>query len=165
MMEDSNQNKITGEEVVRAARKYLDLPYRTQGRETEGEFAGLDCGGLILCVGYDLGITSLQVIGYSNAPDGETFERHLRDECDEVIPKQSVRLGDILAFDYGKGVQHTAFVSQVEPYLRVIHAKQPKNGIGAKQKRGVIDTRLMPGTEDFNNWVYTFRIKGIIKCE
>lgn len=133
----------------------MNTPYKNQGRDA----FGLDCGGLCLVVARELDITDLEFLGYANSPDGATFERLLDEHLDRIEPKESARCADILAFDYGDGIQHTAFVTMTDPYLKIIHAKRPRNGFGSKD-RGVIETRLF-GTADYAAWARTYRIKGI----
>ena len=62
------------ERVVETARSYLGIPFRHQGRTRE---AGIDCAGLILCVGRDLGYLEIEfdVHGYDRTPDGVTLQR------------------------------------------------------------------------------------------
>jgi hypothetical protein len=69
---------------------------------------GLDCGGLLLVIGKELGLTELEHLGYSNSPDGETFERLLNENCDPVKNWREPQLADIIACDYNKGIQHCA---------------------------------------------------------
>ena len=45
------------EDVVRVARMYVGMPFRAQGRGIPGNrYAAIDCGGLLVCVGEDLGL-------------------------------------------------------------------------------------------------------------
>jgi len=141
--------------LLAEARAYLGVPYQSQGRDR----FGLDCGGFILVVGRRLGITELEILGYANSPDGVLFERVLREECTEV-PKAETRPGDLLAIDYGKGVQHVAIVTRAEP-LTIIHAKRPRSG-QQFGRRGVIEHRLIPSLQDYICWKYTFRIPGVV---
>src|SRR4051794_32094668 len=112
---------VTRQQLIDHARTYLGVPYRSQGRDR----SGLDCGGLLLVVGKDLGLTELEHLGYSQNPDGETFQRLLEENCDPVEPWNEPKPADILAIDFGEGIQHTAFVTALEPRLTVIHAKRP----------------------------------------
>jgi cell wall-associated NlpC family hydrolase len=137
---------VKKQQIVEAARKWLGTRYQNQGRDNYG----LDCGGLILVVGRELGISSLEFLGYSNNPDGETFERLLCQELNEVTPKEKVQIGDIIACDYGDGIQHTAFVTDKDPKLKIIHAKRA---------HGVVE-QFIHG-RDLRAWVKTYRVKGV----
>ncbi len=146
---------VTAQQVIDEARKWLGVPYSNQGRT----MSGTDCGGLLLMVGKALGLTELEHLGYSNAPDGETFERLLEENCIPAKPYNKPQIGNILAMDYGEGIQHTAFVTALEPRLTVIHAKRPM-GDGRAKGRGVIEHYLHG--YDLRAWVKTYRIKGVI---
>lgn len=146
--------QINGQKIVEAARQYLGVRYQNQGRSKED---GLDCGGLILVVARDLGLSELEFLGYSNQPDGETFEKLLDANCFE-IEQENIQPGDIVACNYGKGIQHIAFITEIQPRLKVIHAKRPRNGFGSND-RGVIETYLHGN--DLRSWVASYRIKGV----
>ncbi len=153
--------QLTAQQVISAARQYVGLKYRTQGRDVVGESAGLDCGGLLVVVCKELSITDSDLSGYSNSPDGATFEKLLQTDLDEVTPKEDVRLADILAMNYGEGVQHIAIVSAINKEANrytVIHAKRPRGSFGSTDK-GVIEQYLHG--YDLRAWSKTFRIKGI----
>lgn len=155
---------VTPRQLIDQARSYLGTPYRNQGRDR----MGLDCGGLLLVVGRDLGLTELEHLGYSNSPDGETFERLLEENTDRLERKEDARPGDILAMDYGDGIQHTAIVTETEPRLKVIHAKRPigrarAGTTGAAGSRGVIEQYLHG--YDMRGWVRSYRIRGLSRDE
>lgn len=137
---------ITAEKVIEEARKYLGYPYRTQGRDRYG----VDCGGMLVLVCTALGITDSDLTGYSNSPDGKTFEVLLQRDLEEVAPKEKLELASIIGMDYGDGLQHVAIVTALEPRLTVIHAKRGK---------GVVEQYLHG--YDLRAWTKTFRIKGI----
>lgn len=148
---------VTPEQLIAEARKWLGVGYASQGRKRE---IGLDCGGLILVVGRALGLTELEELGYANSPNGERFEQLLDDNADRVEPKENIQIADILAIDYGDGIQHTAFVTKLDP-LTVIHAKRPHGAAQRHKGRGVIETRLLPSMADFRGWVRTYRVRGV----
>jgi cell wall-associated NlpC family hydrolase len=50
------------EQIVEEARKYLGVRFRHQGRTV----AGIDCAGLILNVGNDLGLIEYSETGYDS---------------------------------------------------------------------------------------------------
>lgn len=148
---------VTREQVIEQARRYLGVKYQNQGRD----FNGVDCGGLLLVIGRELGLTELEHLGYSNSPDGETFERLLNENCDPVDDWLHPQLADVIACDYGKGLQHTALVTTLEPRLTVIHAKRAIGNapVGSRGMRGVIEQYLYG--RDLRSWVKTYRIRGV----
>lgn len=148
---------VTPEQLIAEARTWLGTPYSSQGRTREN---GLDCGGLLIVVGRALGLTELEELGYSNSPNGERFEQLLDENCIRIEPKEAAKVGDILAIDYGEGVQHTAFVTRLDP-LTVIHAKRPHGASQRQKGRGVIEHRLMPSMADLKGWVRTYRLPGV----
>lgn len=149
---------VTPQQLIDEARKWLSVPYRNQGRDR----SGVDCGGLLLVVGRALELTEMEHLGYSNSPDGETFERLLNENCDPVGDWRNPRRGDILAHDYNEGIQHCSIVTAVEPRLTVIHAKRPigkAREATAAGMRGVIEQYLHG--RDLRAWVKTYRIRGL----
>ena len=81
-------------------------------------------------------------------------------DCGGFILVVGRRPGDLLAIDYGKGIQHVAIVTRAEP-LTIIHAKRPRSG-QQFGRRGVIEHRLIPSLQDYICWKYTFRIPGVV---
>jgi len=116
-------------EIITAARSMVGRPYQAQGRGTVA-VPGFDCAGVMIKTGHLTNVTAFDILGYSSEPDGETFER-LLDESDALVKLESfwgAQVADILACDFGKGVQHVAIVSSILEHRRdwrrftVIHA-------------------------------------------
>ncbi len=137
---------VTAEDFIKAAKKYLNLPFASQGRDMNG----LDCGGLLLVTWKDLGLVDLEVLGYNGAPEAADFAKLLKANLREV-KKDTVKIGDVVAVDYGTGIQHTAIVSALEPRLTVIHAKS---------HQGVTEQYLYG--RDLRGWVKTYRLKHLV---
>ncbi len=139
---------VTAEDFVRTAQTYLGVRYQNQGRTR----SGTDCGGLLLLCGRELGITDLEVLSYSNEPDGETFDKLLALSLNEVTPKEDLQAGDIIACDYGQGIQHTAIVVEFHSIKRieVIHAIR-RSGVSQHTLHG----------RHLRAWVKTYRLKHL----
>lgn len=136
---------VSPEEIIASARRYIGVPYRPQGRSR----MGTDCGGLLLMIGKDTKLTDLEVLGYSQNPDGETFEALLKMTLVKLRNKEKVQPADIIACDYGRGIQHTAIVVEqtTSERVTVIHAK-----------RNVGVTEQILHGYDRRAWVATYRL-------
>lgn len=152
----------TRAEVIKAAESLLGAPYAHQGRSRE---IGFDCAGTLITVGHLVNVTAFDVLGYSAEPDGETFERLLNENLLRLPEVYDAKLADILAFDFGKGIQHCAIVvSMIEHRFdwrrfTVVHAlrsRDPNN----KSGYGVLRAALMP--EYSRALKIAYQIPGIV---
>jgi cell wall-associated NlpC family hydrolase len=84
---------VTPDRIVAAARTWLGVPWRHQGRTR----AGIDCVGLVVMVAKQLGLSDYDSTAYSRRPQGQGFVEHFRAHLD-VIPIPNARIGDILVF-------------------------------------------------------------------
>lgn len=106
------------EQVIRIARGYLGVRFQHQGRTRNG----LDCLGLLIRVGQDIGYTDFDFTAYDRTPDGEFF---LQEMCRHLhlIPVEQAQPGDVLLMRYFAFPQHVAFISGVlAEGWKVIHA-------------------------------------------
>ena len=96
---------ISNLNIVETARSFCGVKYAHQGRNRK---VGLDCGGLILVVARELGLTELEELGYSSFPENGRFEQLLNENADNlniesVYPHSftggEFQAGDILACD------------------------------------------------------------------
>jgi cell wall-associated NlpC family hydrolase len=161
---ENTEKILTGADIITAARAYLNVRYAHQGRS---RVEGLDCVGLLIVVGHDLGVTDFEFLDYSNEPDGETMERLLADNMIEVVAPLVMQVGDVLAVDYttaddereGKrrGLQHTAIVTRLEPRIEVIHAvREPLARVTEQPLHG----RHLRGW--IRNGRRTYRVPGVV---
>jgi len=103
-------------DIVTAARSFVGVPYRHQGRTKNG----LDCVGLLIVIAHGLGISDFDVSGYARNPSGNMMRRVLRHHTIQ-IDLSEINHGDILHMAFGKQPQHIAIVSNDFP-IRIIHA-------------------------------------------
>ena len=95
---------VKGKDIVACARTYIDTPFHHQGR-VKG--VGIDCAGVIIGIGDELGLTNFTVTGYSRSPSENLIRKYLNEHFDE-IPVDFVKEGDILLFCFDKEPQHVA---------------------------------------------------------
>lgn len=106
---------MTGADVVAAARAWVGVRYRHQGRSREG----VDCIGLPACVRAELGLVTLDVTDYAARATDESMLNWCRENMvavSELLP------GDILVMAFGTD-RHMAIVGDY-PHggLSIIHA-------------------------------------------
>lgn len=94
------------DDVIRAARHYVGVRWRHQGRTADG----LDCVGLLVRVAGDLGFTVEDETHYSHEPSAALLLAKLRAHCDE-IPSPSYQPGDVVLMSIGGSPRHVGIVS------------------------------------------------------
>jgi hypothetical protein len=89
---------IVKAQVVSAAREWIGVPFRHQGRTRDG----VDCAGVVIKVAHALGLSSFDATGYRRLPAGIGQEK-IEDICRrEMIPIEEAKArGDdlVLASD------------------------------------------------------------------
>lgn len=102
---------VERQQIVDLARTYLGVRWHHQGRCR----AGLDCAGLVIVVGQELGLTSFDSYNYGRLPNGMLMEETLSREMTRVFNPQ---IGDVLLFRFEIEAQHVAIVTD----RGIIHA-------------------------------------------
>lgn len=64
---------FTREDIVRVARSYIGTKFRMYGRDR----TGVDCVGLLYCVGTDLGVKAENFTDYKTSPEPVKLQRML----------------------------------------------------------------------------------------
>ena len=108
----------TAASLIAAARAYLGVPWRHQGRS----LFGIDCVGLLVCVARDLDIPVEDMRAYEREPRAHDLARMLRRHCVSV-PVADRRRGDIVLM--GRPSTHVGFLTEGNPF-GLIHV--PTNG-------------------------------------
>ena len=111
---------IDGNIIVSQARTWLGVPFRHQGRNK----LGVDCGGLLICVGEELGIQVIHPETYSMSPDPKLIESALLANCYEIT-KEEMHPGDIMWFAFAGEPRHVGIFTDVG----VIHAWAKPNKV------------------------------------
>lgn len=120
---------MTHNDIVAAARRYIGVPFRHQGRSS----LGMDCLGLLVKVACDCHLTdaygralsTYDTLHYTHFPDGDYFCAQLKEALHHV--KQcEMQVGDIALFDIDNNSQHCGIITNYRyGGLGVIHAYAP----------------------------------------
>ena len=115
---------IARADFIAAARAWLGVPFRHQGRSR----SGVDCAGLVICLARELGLVApdFDINGYRRAPDGSML-----DACRQHLqPAASVDEAHVLVMRFSVQPQH---VGIPVPYrhggLALLHALEPSGGV------------------------------------
>ena len=93
---------MTGDDIVRQARTWLDTPFRHQGRR---KGIGTDCVGLVIGVAHELGLTDFDYVGYGRTPHADVLRHHLATQM-VSIPATEADVGDVLLFAFAIEPMH-----------------------------------------------------------
>lgn len=104
------------DDIVMAARKWLGTPFRHQGRALG---RGVDCAGVVIGVGHDLGLTAFDSHDYGRMPDGSTMRKVMDDHMDRAT---EIGKGDVILFAFSGIPHHVAIVSDVGPPPVIVHS-------------------------------------------
>lgn len=133
---------VTRADVVATARSYIGTPYHHMGRAPG---MGLDCGGIIVCVGRELGIFApdFDVPPYTRSPDAVTLLAWCRLYLRE-IDKDTMQPGDIIMLITDVYPQHLGILGRWEyggksAPLSIIHSTNSRSVVPPR----VIEMRLM----------------------
>lgn len=110
----------TRHDVITCARQFLEVRWVHQGRH---KTRGIDCAGLIVLVGRELGILGPEAdaSGYQRRTQGREFLEHFRRN---LIEREvfDARPGDIMIFRDDVFPCHSAIVGLKDGQLTIIHA-------------------------------------------
>ncbi len=111
---------FTRQQVIEVARSWIGTPYRHQGRSR----SYVDCIGLIVCVGADLGETIEAPFDYTDSPSGKMLMDRSRVQFNEVTDRTAPIPGDIMAlWGWNRNEpQHFAIAADYGSRPTMIHA-------------------------------------------
>lgn len=138
------------QDVVTAARGWMDTPYRHQAR---AKGLGVDCIGLVIGVARELSLVApdFDVNGYRRRPDGTTLMR-LSLQHMVAVEYEAMQAGDVVVVAFDTDPQHFGILADYRHGgLSMIHAA---SGHGR-----VIETRLMFSRA--LRFVAAFRLPGV----
>jgi NlpC/P60 family putative phage cell wall peptidase len=135
---------ITRDQVVAVARSWINTPYRHQGR-IKGE--AVDCGGLIICVCKELGLTEFDFTNYARHPDGSLDDMCL--EHMEFVPPAEAKAGDVVLFRYEKLNSHMAMMTGPDTIIHAFMARRKvvEHRIDAQWRASMNAAYHIPGVE------------------
>lgn len=111
---------IEREAIVAAARSWIGTPYRHQGRT---KMKGVDCVGLVLGVGQDLGLQFTVPEHYAESPSSNLVLRHADQQLVSIHNKVLApgRIAILWGFDRNEA-QHLAIVGEYAGRFTMIHS-------------------------------------------
>jgi len=118
--------------IIEAARAYLGVPFRHQGRTRRG----VDCVGLVVLAATDAGYAIADSTDYSHRLTDNELLNGILSHCDSVTSPQP---GDIALFQLPNDQQHCAVVTAIDP-VYILHAYAPL--------RKVVEHRMPQGGID-----------------
>lgn len=118
---------INGNDIVDAAKTYIGVRYREQGRNRNG----LDCAGLIVCAGVDADAfhphaANTIAKNYSRRPNAEEFTKHMIEAGCTRLRYGDHTHGDILRLAFSNWPVHIGIYEIDERGIPwIIHAYLP----------------------------------------
>ncbi len=114
---------MSSEAFVSAARGYLGVPWKHQGRTDKG----MDCVGLVVLALRAIGVDAPLAATYGRMQDYRQARRYLEEFCERV---GQAEVGDVVLFMNSQSL-HMAIVSEVDEGrpARVIQALGPKSKV------------------------------------
>lgn len=92
---------------VKAARSYLGVPFRHQGRSRRG----LDCAGLFVAAISDIGRTFFNVAAYSREPLNSGLRTAVVTNLGDPIQKADMREGDVALMRFRGEPSHVGIIT------------------------------------------------------
>ncbi len=109
------------EDIVAYARSKIGIRWRHQGRNDHG----IDCAGLCIMAGNDLGLIDYDFFRYSPRPSSRRFVEQIKEAgCIEITPWSLTKLlpGDIVVMSYGKYPMHCGIYAIRDGIPTFIHS-------------------------------------------
>lgn len=108
---------VTRKQFYEEARKWVGTPWKHQGRNS----AGIDCGGLMIVVARDLGLSYQDVEYYAREPTSSSLMNHIHGMLTK-LPKNDIIPGTIGIFREGVYPCHIGIFSEKQGAPHIIHS-------------------------------------------
>lgn len=108
----------TREQIVEKTRSFIGVPWKHQGRNR----LGIDCVGLVIIVGNEMGLIDYTSNNYQRHGQGTTFLREFRAGMMVEKKLDEAKPGDVLLFRDKQYPCHSAIVGEKKGRLTIIHA-------------------------------------------
>lgn len=143
------------QQIAGAANSFLEVPYGHQRRSR----AMVDCIGLVVCVGSELGIMKWDekseavkpFLNYSYTSDMQLMKKGLETFLHQIIPKENATIGDILWIRSPRP-QHLGIITRLNPMV-MVHAQRTagkvvEHRITSKVKNHIVAAWRYPGLQE-----------------
>ncbi|HEY0004537.1 MAG TPA: hypothetical protein VGB17_06970 [Pyrinomonadaceae bacterium] len=122
--------EVTRKQIVEAARSYIGVPYVAGGQDR----SGVNCAGLLIAVGRDLGLSELEFEGRANFSKDLSLDGLFSLHMDKLPDWRDAREADVVSIAYENDPEHCVIVTKVD--WSGIY------GVHARRKYGVIEHRF-----------------------
>lgn len=138
---------VTRAAIVDAARGWIGVRWRHQGRGRDG----IDCVGLLVMVGRDLGVSDADETGYRRAPEGQGFPARLTPHMSPIRVTEAGP-GDVLVFRDPLYPCHVGIRAARDGVATVIHAHVGRRVVQEEPLTGDLRARV----------THAFRVPGLV---
>lgn len=123
---------IKRQEIVDLARTYLGVKWQHQGRTREG----IDCAGLVVVVGKELGLIDFDMTNYRRRPDKDHFVQFFAQGGGIRKRIIDAKPGDVLVMRESTYPCHSVIVSEKYDVPHIVHAHMPRRVVFEEQLIG-----------------------------
>ena len=129
------------QQIVEAAREYINVPWQHQGRN----FEGIDCIGLLVQVGIKLGYKPMDITDYSIFYSPAVLIKAFIDNGCKKIIKTRIVSGDMIIINIGKAPMHVGILSMKNGIRHIIHAYRPAKKVREEEIYPILENRFRFG--------------------
>lgn len=132
-------------EIILAARSCMGSPFRHQGRSP---VRGVDCVGLVIYVGHQLGLMNFDRTDYRKRPAPQLLKNMAGQAGFQEISLKEALPGDIYLLKFGRFLEHAAIISD----RGIIHAYEKlgrvvEHGLNEDWRRRIVGAYRYPNMD------------------